>query len=126
MMKGSIVGEISELLSNRDDERSQVKLDVLRVLVVNPGSSWRSELIQDLVLLRSFKGEPGASADEIDNALDGLEKDGLLTVEEQVKGMMDGPREDSLISLSDLNTIRGALSSDGVLARYMHERAAEG
>ena len=121
----SIESWISDLLSDENrDKHSRAMLDVLRVLVVNQGTSWRSELIQDLGLLQSFKGEP-EPVDErgLDEALEGLEKGGLIKVEKRVMGMMDRPREDKLVSLTDLTATRIALSRDGVLSRYMHERA---
>lgn len=122
-MKPTIKNQISELLSSEQEhEQSRAKLDVLRVLVVNRGLSWRSELIQDLGLLCAFKSEPEVGEGVVDKSLEELERDGLLKIEERVRGMMDGPREDELISLADPNATRSALSGDGVLTRYIHER----
>ena len=98
---------------------------MLRVLVVNAGSSWRRELTQDLALLRVFKGEPeGIDESTMGRAIEALKRDGLLETEERVKGMMDGPCEDTLIYLTELDATRSALSRDGGLIRYMYQRAA--
>jgi len=126
-MKTSIAREVSELLSRGKDERSRAKLDVLRVLVVNRGTSWRSELIQDLRLLYDFKGEP-EEVDEgaLDRALDELHRGGLLRVEERVRGMLAAGKSerDKLISLTDYAKIRDAMSSDRILTLYMCSRVS--
>jgi len=56
-MKATIESQVFEFLSGEESELLRSKLDVLRVLVANARSSWRSELIQDLGLLHAFRGE---------------------------------------------------------------------
>jgi len=123
-MKTRTENLISELLFREGKSRlARTELDVLRVLVINAGSSWREELTQDLTLLRAFKRESGEIDEgEVDGALGELKRSGLLRAEKRIRGMMDGPREDWLISLLDLSAVRNAFSGDRVLTRYMYER----
>lgn len=120
----NIQKQVSEILSfERRGGLKRAMLDVLRVLVVNKGVSWRSELIQDLALLYSFRDEPKiADEGELDLVLGELEMEGLVKVETRAKGALDAPRsiKDKLISLVDLRATYNALSGDGVLTSYMH------
>lgn|GEM_PF-3550197 len=58
--------------------------------------------------------------------LEKMIKSGLLKTGKRVRGMMDGPRKDELISLADLSATQNALSRDKVLTQYIHERVASG
>lgn len=124
-MKTSIERQVSEMLSSeKQGGLPRAMLDVLRVLVVDKGVSWRSELIQDLVLLYAFRGDPEAVDEgELDEALRELGKKELVRVEERVKGTMDarGGTKDKLISLADYAATQGALSRDRTLISYMHQ-----
>ncbi len=126
-MKTSIEKQISEMLSS--EKRGGLPLlDVLRVLVVDKGVSWRSELVQDMALLRAFKGESEAVDEgQADEAIGKLEKEGLVNVEERVRGTMGarGGVKDELVSLTDFLTTQNALSRDRVLTSYVHERAVK-
>jgi hypothetical protein len=128
-MKTLIGKQILEILSSeKRGGLPRAMLDVLRVLVVNRGVSWKSELVQDMALLHAFKGESEVVDEgEVDEAIGKLEEGGLVKVEERVRGTM-GPRggvKDELVSLTDFLTTQNALSRDRVLTSYMHERAVK-
>jgi hypothetical protein len=126
-METSIEKLVSEMLPNeKQGGLPHAMLDVLRVLVINKGVSWRSELIQDLVLLYSFRGDPEAvNEGELDEALRELGKKELVRAEERVKGTMgaQGSTKDKLISLADYVATQSALSRDRTLISYMGQRA---
>lgn len=126
-MKTSIGKHVSEMLSSeKQGGLFRAMLDVLRVLVVDKGVSWRSELIQNLALLNAFRGEAEAVDEgKLDEALGELEKNGLVRAGERVKGTMGarGGIKDKLISLSDYAVTQAALSRDRTLTSYMHQRA---
>ena len=126
-MKTSTGKLVSEMLSNeKQGGLPHAMLDVLRVLVIDKGVSWRSELIQDLVLLYAFRGDPEAVDErELDEALRELGKKELVQVEERVKGTMGarGSTKDKLISLVDYVATQSALSRDRTLISYMGQRA---
>lgn len=128
-MRTSTGKQISEMLSSeKRGGLPRAMLDVLRVLVVDKGVSWRSELVQDMASLRAFKGESEAvDGGEVDEAIGKLEKEGLAKVEERVRGTMGtrGGVKDELVSLTDFLTTQNALSRDRVLTSYMHERAVK-
>jgi len=119
---------VSEMLSSeKQGGLPHAMLDVLRVLVINKGVSWRSELIQDLVLLYAFRGDPEAVDEgELDEALRELGKKELVGVEERVKGTMgaQGSIKDKFISLADYVAIQSALSKDKTLTSYIYKRSA--
>jgi len=125
-MEASTGKQVSEMLSGEKRGLPRAMLDVLRVLVVNQGASWRSELVQDLALLYAFRGDPGAVDERgLDEALGELGKKGLVRVEGRVKGTMDarGSAKDKLISLADYAATQGALSRDRTLMSYVGQRA---
>ena len=126
-METSIGKLVSEMLSSeKQGGLPHAMLDVLRVLVIDKGVSWRSELIQDLVLLYAFRGNPEAVDEgELDEALRELGKKELVRVEERVKGTMGarGSTKDKLISLVDYVATQSALSRDRTLISYMGQRA---
>jgi len=126
-MKTAIGKQVSEMLSNETQGGlPSAMLDVLRVLVVDRGVSWRSELIQDLALLNAFRREPEAVDErELDEALRELGKNGMVKIEERIKGTMGarGGIKDKLISLSDYVATQAILSKDRTLTSYMHQRA---
>lgn len=126
-METSIRKQVTEILSReKQGGLPHAMLDVLRVLVINKGVSWRSELIQDLALLNAFRGEPETVDEgELDEALRGLRKKELVGVEERVKGTMgaQGSIKDKFISLADYVAIQSALSRDRTLISYICQRA---
>ena len=100
-------------------------LDVLRVLIVHSGTSWKSELARDLALFRTFKGGTGAvDEEELDEALGRLGKEGLVKVEKRTRADMSarGGAEDELITLVDLSATRNALARDRVMSSYIREQ----
>jgi len=124
-MKSIVWERISKMLSAEGKEDlSRQMLDVLRVLVVYSGNSWKSELVQELPLLRAFRGEPRVAGGRIEEALGRLEKEGLVRVERRVRADMgaSGGVEDELITLLDLSATRSAMAKDRVLSSYMSEQ----
>jgi len=100
-------------------------LDVLRVLVVYSGASWKSEHARELPLYHAFKGEPEDDDEmQLDGALGKLEKEGLVKVEKRVRADMGarGSVEDELITLVDILATRNAMAKDRVLTSYMREQ----
>jgi len=120
----SHVGErVSDILSAEKRGGLHIAmLDVLRTLVVCGGTSWKSELVRDLALFRTFKGGTGAVDEkELDEALGRLGKEGLVKAEKRVRADMSarGGVEDELITLVDILATRNALAKDRVLTSYM-------
>ena len=126
-METSIGKLVSEMSSNeKQGGLPHAMLDVLRVLVINKGVSWRSELIQDLVLLYAFRGDPEAvNEGKLDEALGELGKKELVKIDERIKGTMGarGGTRDKLISLVDYVATQSALSRDRTLISYVSQRA---
>ena len=122
-MKPTVGERVSEILSSeKRGSLPREMLDVLRVLVVHSGTSWKSELVRELPLFHAFKGEPEA-VDEmrLDGALGRLEEECLVKVEKRVRADMGarGGVEDELITLVDISATRNALVKDRVLTSYM-------
>jgi hypothetical protein len=124
-MRSNVLGRISGMMSAEgQEELSRLMLDVLRVLVVYNGTSWKSELAQELPLLRAFKGEPEPAGKMLEDALGRLQRDGLLKVEKRERAEIGGRGHvrDELVTLTDTQLTRSALAGDRVLSSYMQER----
>jgi len=125
-MKTPIEKQVSEMLSSeKRGGLPHAMLDVLRILVVYKGVSWRSELVQDLALLNVFRGDPEAVDEgELDEALRELGRKELVKAEERFRGTMDarGSAKDKLISLADCAATQSALSRDRTLMSYVSQR----
>lgn len=93
-------------------------LDVLRVLVLNLGALWLSELVNELSSLHLFKKEPSMSEAEVDQAVVRLASEGFLKVELGVKASMTESKDDKLVSLADIRLTSRALSKDKTLLSY--------
>ena len=121
-MKTPIGKQISGMLSSeKQGGLPHDMLDLLRVLVVYNGAIWKSELVQELGLFHAFREKPGAvDKGKLDKVLKELKKEGLVIVEEQVRGTLDAKEgvRDELISLADYRATYGALSKDKILASY--------
>jgi hypothetical protein len=125
-----VVEKISDRIASvlaREGEGKLYRMmaDSIRVLAVYNGVSWRSELIPDLLRLYRFLGRlEVVDSRLVDEALDRLEFEGLVTVEERVRGswLRPGTITDKLVRLVDLATTMGILRSDQTYARYVHER----
>ena len=125
-----MVEKISDRIANvlaREGEGKLYRMmaDSIRVLAVYNGVSWRSELIPDLLRLYQFLGRlEVVNSRLVDEALDKLESEGLVTVEDRVRGswLRPGTVTDKLVRLVDLPTTIGILRRDQTFARYMHER----
>jgi hypothetical protein len=102
---------------------SEEMLDILRVLTLNQGVNWKSELIQDLSDLRSFKGEGPLDKNLLEKALKALENKKLLKIEKRMKGSMSKAAEDEFISLLDFQVTKAKLASDSIIVRYMYQRS---
>jgi len=123
----SLKKKISEILS-AEDELSQAKADVLRVLVIDGGTCWRTELASDLILLQSLGGGP-EMVDEglLSKALNELEKGGLIKIEKRLKSTFgaSGVAKEEFLSLVSFSDTSGAMAGDKLLASCMAKRADE-
>jgi len=119
--------KIGEILIARD-ELSLAKADVLRVLVINGGACWRTELSSDIWMLYSLKGDSKVVDESLmDKAIDELKKEGLLKVEKRLKSSLNerGVASEDMLSLVDFSKICGILSQDKILLSYMAKRAED-
>jgi len=99
-----------------------LKIDLLRVLIVNIGSRWKSDLLKDISMFRKVlnrKKEFGK--EEINRALKDLQARGLIGLEDRPKATRDGSKPDVLISLKDPVEIREVFKDDEVLMEYRRE-----
>lgn len=128
-MKTSIGEQVSKILSaEKQGGLPRTMLDVLRVLLVNRGTSWKSELIQDVALLHSFLGEPETVEEKgLEEALRELRSRGLVRVEERIRGDLGvhGGIKDTLVSLADFVATQSALLRDKTLTAYIYQRMAK-
>lgn len=121
-----ISDRIAKVLAREGESKLyRLMADSMRVLALYNGVSWRSELIPDLLTLYQFLGRHEAVNSRLmDEALDKLESEGLVTVEERVRGswLRPGTFTDKLVRLVDLATTTEMLRRDETFARYVHER----
>jgi len=125
-----MVEKISDRIANALAREGESKLyrmmaDSMRILALYNGVSWRSKLISDLLTLYQFLGRHEAvNSRLVDEALDKLESEGLVTVEERGRGswLRPGTFTDKLVRLVDLATTTEILRRDETFARYVHER----
>jgi len=121
-----ISDRIAKVLAREGESKlSRMMADSIRILAVYNGVSWRSELIPDLLRLYRFLGRlEVVNSRLVDEALDKLESEGLITVEEKVRGswLRPGTVTDKLVRLVDLATTIGILRRNQTFARYVHER----
>ncbi|MFP4005223.1 MAG: hypothetical protein ACLFUR_00690 [Candidatus Hadarchaeia archaeon] len=96
-----------------------LKADIVRVLIKNNGTSWETDLVQDL---KSFRELTDRSREiektEVKNALDELSESNLLRIEDRLRASRSGSKEDSLINLEDLEDARTTFSNDDKLREY--------
>ena len=118
--------KIERMLSDsRQTELSKMKANIVRVLTVYKGASWKTELFLDLAKLSEFLGEPNVIKPRILNkALGSLSSEGIITIEDKKRGAMlkQGVYADQLIRLNDLAKVKSALEKDPVFSRYTHNR----
>jgi len=118
--------KIERMLSNAvETELNKMKINVVRVLAVYKGVSWKTELFLDLAKLSKFLGQPDTIKPRIlDKALGSLSSDGIITVEDKTRGSMleKGVYTDQLIRLNDLAKVKSVLEKDPVFVQYTHHR----
>jgi len=118
--------KIERTLSNAvETELNKMKINVVRVLAVYKGVSWKTELFLDLAKLSEFLGQPDTIKPRIlDKALGSLSSDGIITVEDKTRGSMleKGVYTDQLIRLNDLAKVKSVLEKDPVFVQYTHHR----
>ena len=121
-----IIEKIERMLSNSGETQlSKMRMNIVRVLAVYKGVSWKTELFPDLAKLLEFLGQTDIIKPRIlDKALGSLSSDGIITVEDKTRGAMleQGVYTDQLIRLNDVAKVRSALEKDPVFAQYMHSR----
>jgi len=122
----SEIEKIEKMLSNGEKtELNRMKMNIVRVLAVYKGVSWKTELFEDLTKLLEFLGQSNIVKSRIlDEALTSLTLDGIVTVEERTRGTMleEGSYKDQLIRLNDLANVKSALQKDSAFTRYMQSR----
>lgn len=109
-------------MSEDRDALQRLMGDVIRVLGVYHGVSWRTELIQDLQKFYNVLEKPEIiDVKALDEALDRLESGKLIKVEDRLRGrpMSRGTYKDKLIHLTDLSEAKRALDRDPDYQRYM-------
>jgi len=124
-MSGALEKIERMLRSAGETELGKMKMNVIRVLAVYKGVSWRTELFLDLAKLLEFLDQPEIIKPRIlDKALGSLSSDGIITVEDKTRGAMleKGVYTDQLIRLNDLTKVKSVLEKDPVFAQYTHNR----
>jgi len=124
-MSGALEKIERMLRSAGETELGKMKMNVIRVLAVYKGVSWRTELFLDLAKLLEFLDQPEIIKPRIlDKALGSLSSDGIITVEDKARGAMleKGVYTDQLIRLNDLTKVKSVLEKDPVFAQYTHNR----
>ena len=118
--------KIQRMLNNAEEtELSQMKMNVVRVLAVYRGVSWKTELFLDVAKLLKFLGQSDyVSPGILDDALMSLTSEEVIVVEDRTRGAIleKGVYTDQLIRLNDLERVRSILEKDPVFMRYMHNR----
>lgn len=118
--------KIQRMLNNAEEtELSQMKMNVVRVLAVYRGVSWKTELFLDVAKLLKFLGQSDyVSPGILDDALISLTSEEVIVVEDRTRGAIleKGVYTDQLIRLNDLERVRSILEKDPVFMRYMHNR----
>ncbi|MEM3381309.1 MAG: hypothetical protein QXO75_01720 [Nitrososphaerota archaeon] len=121
-----VTGKVESILNVSDEsELSKMKADIVRVLTVYRGVLWRSELFIDIGKLLDFLGRPyTVKANVIDEALNSLKSDGVITIEDRTRGIMlqEGTYVDQLIHLNDYAKVRSILYKDSIFNSYMYSR----
>ncbi|MBS7650763.1 MAG: hypothetical protein QXN62_07000 [Candidatus Bathyarchaeia archaeon] len=121
-----VTGKVESILNVGDEsELSKMKADIVRVLTVYRGVLWRSELFMDIGKLLDFLGRPyTVKANVIDEALNSLKSDGVITIEDRTRGIMlqEGTYVDQLIHLNDYAKVRSILYKDSIFNSYMYSR----
>jgi len=124
-MSGTLEKIERMLNSAGETEIGKMKVNVIRVLAVYKGVSWRTELFLDLAKLLKFLGQPESIKPRIlDKALGSLSSDGIITVEDKTRGAMleKGVCTDQLIRLNDFAKVKSVLEKDPVFAQYTDNR----
>jgi len=118
--------KIQRMLNNAEEtELSQMKMNVVRVLAVYRGVSWKTELFLDVAKLLKFLGQSDyVSPGILDDALMSLTSEEVIVVEDRTRGAIleKGVYTDQLIRLNGLERVRSILEKDPVFMRYMHNR----
>jgi hypothetical protein len=121
-----IIGKVESILKAGDEsELGRMKADIVRVLTVYRGVSWKSELYMDLGKLLDFLGRPyTVKANLLDEALNSLKSDEIITIEDRTRGilMQEGTYVDQLIHLNDYLKVRSILYKDPIFNSYMYSR----
>ncbi|MEM2106715.1 MAG: hypothetical protein QXI59_01395 [Candidatus Bathyarchaeia archaeon] len=121
-----VTGKVESILNvSYESELSKMKADIVRVLTVYRGVLWRSELFIDIGKLLDFLGRPyTVKANVIDEALNSLKSDGVITIEDRTRGIMlqEGTYVDQLIHLNDYAKVRSILYKDSIFNSYMYSR----
>jgi len=125
-MGEGIPAKVANILASEGESKlNGLMADLIRVLAVYKGVSWRSELFVDLSKMYEFLGRvETVNPRLLDEALERLSSEGLIRVEERVRGLMlsPGTYRDKLIHLVDLPDVMRVLVRDRCFREYMRDR----
>ena len=125
-MTEEVYERVTEVLTHESEsEVNRLMADSIRILAIYNGVSWASEVIPDLIKLSKFLGRFDVFEPEIvDEALNKLESEGVVTIEEKARGafMYPGTFMDKFIRLVNLNETLKVLKKDQKFMSYIHER----
>lgn len=113
--------DYKEAVSGFEDEggTSDLRIDLLRVLVAETGPQWKSDLIRELQMFRKETDRQEEVQEEsLEDALRELESGDLVEIENRKKATREGGSADALISLTDPSKAEIALSKDEILKNY--------
>jgi len=108
------------------DGLKKMVADVIRVLVIDHGVCWKTELLPDLIKLYRFCGRPvQVDFQLIDQAINSLNTLDIIEIEDRTRAewLSQETYEDQFIKLKDVSTVKSALADDQTLVRYMLNRA---
>ena len=125
MSKG-VSARVSDIIAKEGESRLHgLMADLIRVLAIYRGVSWRSELIYDLLKFYRFLNRSETiSLGLLDEALNQLKAEGLINIEERVRGflMRPGTYLDKFIQINDLGAVMRVLAVDQIFVSYVHAR----
>ena len=119
----SVREKVEEILAAGGEEAEVVK-DVLRALALFHGVLWESEVAEDIMKMRDYRVPYVPTADKVRRAIEILSAEGLVKVEERVRGSLTSPStyRDRLLKLVDMWGVREALLRDPVYLRAYSAR----
>lgn len=126
LLTSRVFDKVTKVLAREgESEVNRLKADLIRVLALYDGISWRSELIPDIIKLYKIIGRIEIFNQElVDEALSELDREKLITIEKKIRGafLHPGTMTDKLIHFEDPKETLKALRGDKTFNSYMNER----